>query len=149
MSYFIPVDGADQSALIIPGLSPSFQTNHNCRFIFIPDGAQVDLQQTYKNYEREWKYHLDWHPLIVLIEATPSGKGTKVKLVERRETDEGVLWHVARECEVMDVLHQNPWWVSVLPLGYVVTVPLDVVSFPVQAPFIYVGWRISRTMSAR
>ena len=149
MSYLIPKDVHARRAFVLPGLRPPFQTNQNCRFIFVPEGVQLDLQQVLKNYDREWKYFQHWHPLIIMVEATASGKGTRVKLLERTELKDGVSWGTSRECEVEDVLHRNPWWVATLPAAYIVTVPLDVVTFPIQAPFLYIGYRISRTMSPR
>ena len=149
MSYMIPVADQDAHALVILGLAPTFQTNHNCRFMFVPRGAKMDVALQLKTYEREWKYHLQWHPTIIMIEATPSGKGTKINLIERTQSKAGTIWVTSRKCVVDEVLHRYPWWVATLPLAYVVIVPLDVITSPIQAPYWLAAYLRNAPMSPR
>ena len=138
MAYLVP---QSQGRLAVE------KTNHpirhddlNAGFIFYSDCTQAYLKDVIQQMQTSQ------HPAytsILLVCATQKGKGTRVSLLSKEDSK----WMESGPHVIDLTIQDNPWWVNTLPVGYLVTVPVDVVTFPVQAPFLIFGYVLGRGMS--
>ena len=138
MAYLIP---QSQGRLAVEKTNlPIRHEDLNAGFVFYSDGTQAYLKDVIQQMQASQ------HPVytsILLVCATHDGKGTRVSLLSKEDSE----W-VESGPHVIDLpVQNNPWWVSTLPAGYLVTVPVDVVTFPIQAPFLIFVYVLGKGMS--
>ena len=114
----------------------------NAGFVFYSDSTKKDLARVIERMKNS-KYPL--YTSIILVWATKDGAGTRVSLLLK----EGENWLESGPHLVDQPIQQNPWWVAGLPAGYFFTVPFDLLTFPVQAPFLIFSNLLGKAMSPK
>ncbi len=99
----------------------------NASFIFYSNRIQKKYLQNVIDRMKMSKHPV--HTSILLVCATQDGKGTQVSILSKKNSK----WVKAGPYITEQPIQKKTWWVNILPTGYLITVPIDVVTFPIQA----------------
>lgn len=144
ITCLIPVDPNDNNAQLIPNPDGNF-IRTNCKGVFIIAERQMDIDKDELNTIFEKMAPMsDQQPYLIVVKATSSGKGSIIQLMKKEPGDTGGNLVVQRECVIAERFNQAAWWSPLIPIGYLVTVPVDILT----GPFVFV-WIVHKVSHIR